>query len=73
MDKAKKKFKLKKEIYTSKKKDTGLTTVDADSKKNRENELLTDDAQNEAVANSDLFEPVTTDSDVDYTDGGTVT
>lgn len=65
MDKARKKFKnrAKKEIFTTKKK--GLSVIDEDTEKNRENEILKDDTANGVTASSSMFDPVSYDDDFD--------
>lgn len=72
MDKAKKKFSSKKEIYTKKKK-KGLGLIEEDSEKNRENDLMSDDNPAGAPADDSDFESKKIEDNVDYTDGGQVT
>jgi hypothetical protein len=70
MDKAKKKFGSKREIYGQRK---AKELIEANSKKNIENELIADDNEAGAPASSAMFETKKIEDDVDYTEGGTVT
>lgn len=72
MDKAKKKFRAKKEVYNEPRK--GLSTIDEDSSdKNRENELMATDSESGAPAPQSYFEPRVTEDNVDYEEGGKIT
>ena len=72
MDKAKKKFRAKKEVYNEPRK--GLSTIaEENSDKNIENELMATDNEAGAPAPQSYFEPRTIEDNVDYTEGGKVT
>ena len=71
MSNAKDKFSKRK--YKKEKNKVGLASVDGDSLKNEENELLATDSENGAPAGSAMFEPVKVEDNVDYEEGGRVT
>ena len=72
MDKAKKKFKAKKEVYHETRK--GLATLSEEgSDKDEENELMATDNEAGAPAPDSYFESKKVEDNVDYEEGGKVT